>query len=291
MEQLFDIYDEPETTLAPVREVGSDQRDQLTAAQAAAEPLVIRGYHDADPCMEMWSFESLKKRTPDHTVDVDVGNAMVTSGLTFEQVGIHDYIDSLVTPSADDKHLRYLQAYHLGDHVPGVYDEVAFPHLDAASWRLIKRIWFGPAGTVTGYHDDLADNQLSQIRGRKLVKLISPDQADCVYRLDWKYDPNGHPCAIDADNWDRQAHPLFAEAKAQYVVLDEGDTVFMPGGWFHYVRSLDASLSVNCLGYTPRQLAVDKVGDQIRRVIHNTIGRKRDCTCHMWQDGIRIARR
>ncbi len=286
-----DVNLEPEASLVPVREVAFDDRDALADAQASQVPLVIRGYHRNDQCMTSWTFDSLKKRTPDHTVDVDVGNAMVTEGLTFEKVSLHEYIDDLATSPAEGEPARYLQAYHLGEHVPGIYDEIDFPHLAKSSWRLIKRIWFGPAGTVTGYHDDLADNQLSQIRGRKLVKLVSPDQAECVYRLDWKYDPNGHPCAIDADNWDRQAHPRFAEVEAQYVVLDAGDSVYMPGGWFHYVRALDASLSVNCLGYTPRQLLVDKVGDQIRRTLHNTVTRRRACTCHMWQDGTRIARR
>lgn len=285
-----DLALEPETSLVPVAEVGYDDRDALTGAQAAGEPLVIRDYHRHDPCMDLWTFQSLKARTPDHTVDVDVGNAMVTKGLTFEQTGLHDYIDSLEQAPPAGEPVRYLQAYHLGAHVPGVYDEIDFPHLEASSWRLIKRIWFGPSGTVTGYHDDLADNQLSQIRGRKLVKLISPAQAQCVYRLDAKYDPNGHPCEVDADNWDKQRHPKFAEAEGLYVVLGPGDSVFMPGGWFHYVRALDASLSVNCLGYTPKQLMVDKVGDQIRRTIHNTVRRRADCTCHMWQDGKRIAR-
>jgi len=287
----FDVEHEPETSLTPVREVGFAERGQLRDAQKRSEPLVIRGYHREDPCTRTWTFESLKERTRDHLVDVDVGNAMVTDGLTFEQVGLHEYIDSLSRPAEPGEPVRYLQAYHLGPHVPGVYDEIEFPHLEESSWRVIKRIWFGPAGTITGYHDDLADNQLSQIRGRKLVKLISPDQADCVYRLDWKYDPNGHPCAIDADAWDRAAHPRFADARAQYVVLEPGDSVFMPGGWFHYVRALDPSLSVNCLGYTPRQLMFDKVGDQVRRILHNTVLRRRDCTCHMWRDGVRVARR
>ena len=54
---------------------------------------------------------------------------------------------------------------------------------------------------------------------------------------------------------------------------------------------VDPSLSVNCLGYTKKQHFVDKSSDMARRVLHNTVLRRMDCTCHMWIDGKRVARR
>ena len=290
--QQFNPSAEPETHLSEIREVSYDDRDALHEAQSTAQPLVVRGYHQNDPCMTSWSFDSFVERTTDHLVDVDVGNAMVTEGgLQFEQVSLHHYLNTIEDERAAGEEVRYLQAYNIGEHLPEIYDEVSFPFLHENLMRNTTRVWFGPAGTKTGYHDDVSDNQLSQVVGRKLVKLISPDQADCVYRLDNKYDPNGRVCAIDADNWDREAHPKFAEARAQWTVIGPGDTLLIPALWFHYVRGLDASISVNCLGYTRKQIVTNKVGDLTRRWLHNSVYRRRECTCHMWVDGTRHTRR
>lgn len=290
--RVFDVSGEPEASLTPIREVGYEHRDMLHAAQRTGQPLVVRDYHQHDPCMTTWSFTSLKSRVDDHLVDVDVGNAMVTEGgLQFEQVSLHHYLDTIedALPTGDE--VRYLQAYHLGDHLPEVYDEISFPFLAEHALRNTTRIWFGPEGTITGYHDDISDNQLSQVVGRKLIKLISPDQVDRVYRLDDKYDPNGRVCAVDADNWDQDAYPEFGDAQAQWTVIGPGDTLFIPANWFHYVRGLDASISVNCLGYTRKQIVTNKTGDLMRRWLHNSVFRSRECTCHMWVDGKRYARR
>ena len=90
----FDVSGEPESSLTPIREVGFDERDALLDSFRARQPLVVRDYHRNDPAMQNWSFESLGARTPeDTTVDVDVGNAMVTAGgLSFERVDFHQYL-------------------------------------------------------------------------------------------------------------------------------------------------------------------------------------------------------
>lgn len=254
-------------------------------------PVVLRDYHAGQRALETWSFESFIDRLPDQSIDLDVGDAMVTEGLTFAVDTLHDYLRFLASGGTDPEGaVRYLQGFDIFTHDPTLYDDISFPHLSEVARREVRAGWIGPAGTVTGYHADIGDNQLSQVVGRKLVKFVSPDQADRVYRHR-KYDPNGIACAVNADAWDAEAHPLFASADAFYAVLEPGDSVFIPGQWFHYVRSLDASISVNHLGYTATQLAIGKTGDQIRRFLHNRGLYGDTCTCHMIVDGERVARR
>lgn len=256
----------------------------------AKRPVVLRGYHAADEALRSWSFERFIDRLPEQTVDLDVGDAMVTEGLTFETVSLHDYLRDLATGDDSVGDTRYLQGFNIFSQDPSLYDEIHFPHLSEAAVREVRAGWIGPAGTVTGYHADIGDNQLSQVVGRKLVKFVSPDQSKRVYRTR-KYDPNGVACAVNADAWDADTHPLFAETEAMGAVLEPGDSVFIPGGWFHYVRSLDRSISVNHVGYTARQMAVGKTADQIRRFLHNRGLYGDTCTCHMIVDGERVARR
>ena len=288
----IDISDHPEGKLTDLPELYRPEFDRfLPEFKRRSRPVVLRGYHDCDRALAKWSFSSFVERLPDQAIDLDVGDAMVTEGLTFESDTLHNYLHDLADnarPSGEA--VRYLQGFDIFGHDSTLYGEVSFPHLESVAARSLRAGWIGPAGTVTGYHADIADNQLSQIVGRKLLKLVSPDQSRKVYRHR-KYDPNGIACAVDADNWDQQAHPLFATANAFFVVLDPGDSVFIPGKWFHYVRSLDASISVNQLGYTPSQLAIGKSADQVRRFFHNRGMYGDSCTCHMLIDGVRVARR
>jgi len=288
----IDIHNHPEGKLTDLPELHRPEFDRfLPEFKRRARPVVLRGYNDHDRALVEWSFSSFAERLPDQAIDLDVGDAMVTEGLTFESDTLHNYLHDLADnarPSGEP--VRYLQGFDIFGHDPTLHEEISFPHLESVAARSLRAGWIGPAGTVTGYHADIADNQLSQIVGRKLVKLISPDQSQKVYRHK-KYDPNGIACAVDADNWDQQAHPLFATANAFFVVLDPGDSVFIPGKWFHYVRSLDASISVNQLGYTRSQLAIGKSADQVRRFLHNRGLYGDTCTCHMLIDGVRVARR
>jgi len=123
-----------------------------------------------------------------------------------------------------------------------------------------------------------------------MVKLVSPDQSKRVYRTK-KYDPNGIACAVNADKWNRDAHPLFAETEALLAVLEPGDSVFIPGGWYHYVRSLTTSVSVNHMAYSATQATFGKAADQMRRALHNVGLYGPTCTCHMIVDGERVKRR
>lgn len=288
----LDLNNHHERTLEPLPELTPDQFDRyLPDFKKRSRPVILRDYHRDDPALANWSFEFFVDRLPNETVDLDVGDAIVTDGLTFAVESLHDYLRAIMANDAGTgESVRYLQGFDLFAADPTLYGDISFPHLGKGAIREVRSGWIGPAGTVTGYHADMGDNQLSQVVGRKMVKFISPDQSDRVYRTR-KYDPNGIVCAINADAWDETAHPLFAEADAFYAILGPGDSVFIPALWYHHVRSLDASISVNHVGYTARQTATNKVLDQARRFLHNHGLYGDTCTCHMIVDGERVAHR
>ncbi len=91
--------------------------------------------------------------------------------------------------------------------------------------------WMGPVGTVTPVHHDLTNNFMAQVIGRKLVKLISPAHLPLVY--------NDFHCysAVDLNNIDYARYPLFKHVRIEEVVLEPGDLLFLPVGWWHHVTS------------------------------------------------------
>lgn len=97
--------------------------------------------------------------------------------------------------------------------------------------------WFGPAGTVTPLHHDSVMLFHTQIYGRKRWRLISPLDTPKVYNF------NGYFSAVDLDRPDLARFPRFAQARVLDVILEQGETIFLPLAWWHHVTSLEVSIS------------------------------------------------
>ena len=106
---------------------------------------------------------------------------------------------------------------------------------DAASGTYF---WFGPRGTVTPLHHDLMNIFMAQVTGRKEVKLISPDDIDLVYNHQGVYS------LVDAGNLDFGRFPALREAEILEAELKPGEVLFLPVGWWHYVKALETSITV-----------------------------------------------
>jgi hypothetical protein len=55
----------------------------------------------------------------------------------------------------------------------------------------------------------------------------------------------GNISAVDAESPDAAAHPLALDATPHDALLGPGDVLFIPKGWWHAVRALTPSFSLN----------------------------------------------
>lgn len=78
-----------------------------------------------------------------------------------------------------------------------------------------------------------------QVIGRKRITLIDPLHARYVYNDDGVFS------MVDAANPDYSRFPLYAYADPITLVLEPGDALFIPVGWWHHVESLDLSASLS----------------------------------------------
>ncbi|WP_201754083.1 cupin-like domain-containing protein [Micromonospora rubida] len=109
----------------------------------------------------------------------------------------------------------------------GIVDPTALGHL-----------LLGPAGTVTPLHVDNSTVLLCQVLGRKHVRLVPSYERHLVY-------PRGGTfSAVDAARPDLTRHPRFAEATVLETVLEPGQMLLIPVGWWHWVQALDVSATV-----------------------------------------------
>ncbi|OBT51340.1 hypothetical protein VE04_09912 [Pseudogymnoascus sp. 24MN13] len=189
----------------------------------------------------------------------------------------------------------YLAQHNLFSQIPSLRSDILIPDVcwldpppphssspmaavHAATAKLdepLSNAWFGPAGTISPLHVDPYHNILSQVVGRKYVRLYGPRETAGL-------SPRGEEGGVDMGNtslvdvgawegWDevseeeeedeemetetpsrevkrdryRERFKAFGEARYVDVILEEGEFLYIPVGWWHYVRSLSVSLSVS----------------------------------------------
>jgi len=123
--------------------------------------------------------------------------------------------------------------------------------IDDEYWEFTK-LFISPKGAITRLHFDNggAHAWLSQVRGRKLFVCYAPNDGPQLHPFEgdegllngsW-IDP------LDADvlkKW-----PKYATATPYISVVEEGETLVAPQGWWHYAVALDASITVMRNFYT-----------------------------------------
>ena len=277
--------------MALVRVNGMDHKTFQNDYLKQNKPVVITGLMEDWPALEKWSFDFFQQRAPDLSVYVEEGNVM-QDATHFREVRFGDFVNSLVQTNGQSPadRVAYLSIFNIFDAFPDLASDVDFSLLTNLKLRSRIKGWIGPQGTVTGYHIDWADNIFAQIQGRKLIKLIAPADSPCMYPSS-KFDPGALLSQVNADAHDFSRFPLYLKARPRYVILEPGEMLFIPRGWWHYVRSLDPSISVNSFGWDLKGLLFDQGSMAVKMLLHHLkLYNVDNCTCHITKNGTRLAR-
>jgi hypothetical protein len=182
--------------------------------------------------------QDLRERFGTVPVRARVGDYVATAfapDRAMQDMLLRDYLDISENPSSElppyvgNLELRELNALC---HWPGYFDKMGPP-----------RFWLGPARTVTPLHCDYDDNIFAQIWGRKRIFLAPPHHDEFLYTREANPVLFGSPFDPEAPDFD--AFPLARQAAIVEVVVEPGDMLYVPAGWYHQVRALSFSLSSN----------------------------------------------
>jgi lysine-specific demethylase 8 len=103
--------------------------------------------------------------------------------------------------------------------------------------------FIGPCTSISPLHTDPRHNFFCQIRGQKFVRLIDPKFSDQIYLYDNFLQANSSQ--IDVESPDYDAFPLFKNVICEDFIMEEGDCLFIPKQYLHYVRALKPSISLS----------------------------------------------
>lgn len=210
-------------------------------------PVVLRGHMEDWPALRRWSLDDLRERcggaeveimsgrdaNPDHAFQHDRHREATTLAAfirRIEEAGASN--DFYMVPRNENWRREALRPLLDDIRAPrGIID----PAMDPAMMTLL----LGPAGTVTPLHHDNMNVLLCQVFGRKRFKLVPSFELHRVYAR------HGTFSHVNAEAPDPTRHREFLSATVVDLILEPGDMIFIPVGWWHWVRALDISASVS----------------------------------------------
>ena len=210
-------------------------------------PVILQGLMREWPAVEKWRPEYFKSRYGEVVVEVMVGrdgdrDYELNHANHYAEVKLSHFIDLITrTESANDCYL--VARNHVLD-LPGMetlradFDcPVGFLDPDTGENPFV-RLWLGPAGTLTQLHCDDCNILFGQITGRKQVRLIPP------YFYQSLYNVAEYCSAVDLDDIDLTKFPAMRDVPVLEAVLEPGEFLFIPIGWWHWVKALELSSSL-----------------------------------------------
>ncbi len=181
-------------------------------------------------------------------------------GIAQDPVALGDFLDGLAAGASRG----YLMA-RAEQLPPALRRELVAPrYCDGAPW-VVSKLWVASADTVSALHRDLADNLHTVVDGEKLFTLVSPSQDDRVY-------PHGllaglpNAARVDLDRPDYERHPRSRAIETVTARLSPGETIFIPHGWWHHVRTVRGSVSINTWWARGTRLPIVALADWFKRV-------------------------
>ena len=204
------------------------------------QPVVLRGLWKKFPAYQKWSMDFFKKSMGNIEVGL-FGNRKEDISKTLEvpnaKMRFDEYLNLIEREPTD---LR-LFLFPVFKHKPELLKDFDYPDI-AGGYIKIPFMFFGPPKSIVRMHQDIDMSNvfLTQFNGRKRVVLFAPDQSDLLYRLPF----NVHS-TVDIDNPDFKAYPGLKYVKGMSIVLEHGDTLFMPSGYWHHMEYLDGGFALS----------------------------------------------
>ncbi|AQX04395.1 cupin [Elizabethkingia meningoseptica] len=208
------------------------------------KPVVIKNMAKKWPAYQKWTMEYMKEVVGDVTVplyDSSKADPSAPINSSAAEMKFGDYID-LIQKEPTDLRIFLFDPIKFA---PKLLDDYISPK-DLMGGFLDKypNMFFGGKGSVTFLHFDIDMAHIfhTHFNGRKHILLFDYKWKDRLYQIPYAtYALEDY----DIENPDFSKFPALDGVEGIECFLEHGDTLFMPTGWWHWMKYLDGSFSIS----------------------------------------------
>jgi hypothetical protein len=206
------------------------------------KPVVIKGLADKYPAGRKWTIDYIKKVCGDVTVDV-FDNSKSNKGSAFTiadlKMPFRDYVNTIVENKPTTLRMFLFNMFRAK---PELRKDFPCPSIFTGILGRIGYMFFGAKDIKVRIHQDIdmSNVLLTQFYGRKKVVLVDPKYSELLYKL-----PYNTYSLVDLDNPDYEKYPGLKYIEVQECILEHGDSLYMPSGYWHFITYVDGGFSVS----------------------------------------------
>lgn len=217
-------------------------------------PLVFKDLASNWPASKKWTFEFFQNNYGDLTVPLYDTEAFFNAGKGYMNPTTHMSFREYLSLIQDHPTDLRMFLFNIFKKAPELRDDFSMPDVMDGWITSHPYLFFGGEGSFVNLHYDIDCSAvfLTQFAKRKRVILFPPDQSKYLYN---------HPFTVqshvDVLNPDYQKFPAFEHAEGYETIIEEGETLFMPPFYWHYIFYTDG-------GYSMSLRANDRIQTKLR---------------------------
>jgi hypothetical protein len=217
-------------------------------------PVVIKNLAKAWPAYSKWNWNYFKSLVGEQRVGIYnnvKSDAYTPINTADDYKTFGEYIDMISEGPAGWR----IFLFNIFDHAPQLVKDFSWPeHLMKGFVKKYPMLFVGGETSITHMHFDIDLSHIlhTQFAGRKRVLLFPFEEQHKLYRKPYEV-----LSLADFSNYYKdgklnyQQFPALKLAKGYEVVLDHGDTLFMPAGYWHHMEYLDSGFAMSLRALQP----------------------------------------
>ena len=213
------------------------------------KPVIITELAKEWPAYKKWSWDYFKEIVGDKKVGLYnnvKSDAYTPINTADDYKTFGEYIDMIQQGPAAWR----IFLFNIFDHAPQLINDFTWPeHLMKGFVKKYPMLFTGGQTSITHMHFDIDLSHIlhTQFAGRKRVLLFGYDQQHKLYRKPFEVlsladfsnynQGNGTP--------DYEKFPALKYAVGYDLILNPGDTLFMPAGYWHHMEYIDSGFAMS----------------------------------------------
>ena len=232
---------------------GDDFKQNYYQAQ---KPLIIKNLAKQWPAYKKWNWDYFKQLVGTHKVGLYnnvKSDAYTPINTADDYKTFGEYIDMIKAGPAGWR----IFLFNIFDHAPDLINDFTWPEdLMKGYVKKYPMLFTGGQTSITHMHFDIDVSHIlhTQFMGKKRVLLFPNQEQHKLYRKPFEVlsmvDFSNY---YDAENSkvDYEKFPALKEANGYEVILDHGDTLFMPAGFWHHMEYIESGFAMSLRALQP----------------------------------------